>query len=211
MSLELLLTGKRGEFSEPVRKEIEKADRGTKRLKELADDLLDLGKLESGKQSLDRSPVHAFNICAAAKEALEDLAKGAEIKVVGPNSDALVLGNENRLVQTVVNLLSNAIKFSPRGSTITLSVERKGDVAEFTVTDQGPGMPAEDIPLVFQKFRQSAAKSNVAVKGTGLGLAIVKAIVEAHQGEVGVRSEPGKGTTFWFTVSACEGEEEEDL
>jgi signal transduction histidine kinase len=209
MSLELLLAGKRGALSDSVRKEIEKADRGTKRLKELADDLLDLGKLESGKQSLECLEVHAFNVCAAAKEALEDLANSAGTKMVGPKGDALIWGNQNRLVQAVVNLLSNAIKFSPRDSTITLSLATRDKLVEIAVTDQGPGMPAEDIPLVFQKFRQSTAKANVAVKGTGLGLAIVKAIVDAHQGEVGIRSELGKGTTFWFTIPACTGEGEE--
>jgi PAS domain S-box-containing protein len=209
LSLELLLSGKRGPISETVRKELDKADRGTRRLKELADDLLDLGKLESGKQNLELSPVHAYNVCVIARESLEGLAASAEIKLLGPTTDALMLANETRLVQVVVNLVSNAIKFSPAGSCITLAVTKLEKTVEISVSDQGPGIPAQDIPLVFQKFRQSEAKSKIAVKGTGIGLAIVKAIVEAHQGELGIRSELGKGSTFWFAIPAYESEDEQ--
>lgn len=80
---------------------------------------------------------------------------------------------------------------------------------EFRISDRGPGIPSEDLGLIFEKFRQSRNSSNSsAVKGTGLGLAIVKAIVEAHGGSVGVESEEGKGSTFWFRIPEFEGDEE---
>ena len=108
------------------------------------------------------------------------------------------------MVQSVVNLLSNAIKFSPRDSTVTLSLERSTaedmNLVQIRISDQGPGIPESDRALIFEKFSQSKSKSNVTIKGTGLGLAIVKAIAYAHGGDAGVESEIGKGSTFWLSV-----------
>ena len=109
-------------------------------------------------------------------------------------------GDGDRLVQVLVNLLSNAVKFSARGSTIVLSVAEAGGWAEFRVTDSGRGIPASMQSAVFERYRQVEAGDARQKGGTGLGLAICKEIVEQHGGAIGVLSEVGKGSTFWFRV-----------
>jgi signal transduction histidine kinase len=141
------------------------------------------------------------------------MAARAGVTVVKPKNDFALLGDERRLVQSVVNLLSNAIKFSPRNSTITLSLERTtaddAPLVQMRISDQGPGIPEDDRALIFEKFSQSKASSNVSIKSTGLGLAIVKAIAFAHGGDVGIESEIGKGSTFWLSIPEFVDQEDE--
>ena len=112
------------------------------------------------------------------------------------------MGNERRLVQAMTNLISNAIKFSPPDSTINLSITVQSPYVELAVTDQGPGVPESDRSIIFEKFKQSRAKTTTAVKGTGLGLALVKATAEAHNGQAGVTSsDSGRGSRFFLRVS----------
>ncbi len=198
--LQGLNTGKRGELPEGVKKELARADSNSQRLLSLVNDFLELEKLEANKFSLDLAPVAASEVCESAKETLAGLAAAAQISVLGPKNDTILLGDERRLVQVVINLLSNAIKYSPKNSSVRMSIEPGENKATIKVSDEGPGISPDDLPLVFDKFQQTKAKSELNIKGTGLGLAIVKNIVEAHGGEVGVISELGKGTTFWFTV-----------
>jgi PAS domain S-box-containing protein len=207
ISISLLLSGKRGELSEGVRKILERTETSIVRLTELVNDLLELDKLEAGKLVLNRTTVSAYEVFLAAKESLDAMANSAYVKLVGPQGDAAVNGDELRLVQAVINLLSNAIKFSPKNGTVTLSIERNGGFVDFKIKDEGPGIAREDAALIFEKFRQSATAKQSTMKSTGLGLAIVKAIAEAHGGEVGVDSEVGKGSTFWIRLPA---EEEDD-
>ncbi|MBK7890515.1 MAG: ATP-binding protein [Bdellovibrionales bacterium] len=109
--------------------------------------------------------------------------------------------DRDRLQQVITNLVSNAVKFSPQGGVVRVTVSRStsGDLV-ISVTDQGPGIAQDDRDLIFEKFRQGASASNPIVKGTGLGLAIAKALVSEHGGSIGVDSEIGKGSTFWFTL-----------
>ncbi|MCX6549616.1 MAG: ATP-binding protein, partial [Acidobacteria bacterium] len=104
-------------------------------------------------------------------------------------------------VQVLVNLLSNALKFAPARSVVTLDAKRAGEgFVTFAVTDQGRGIPADKLGLLFQKFQQLDGASTRKVRGTGLGLAIVKALVEAQGGRVAVESAVGKGSTFSVTL-----------
>jgi signal transduction histidine kinase len=104
------------------------------------------------------------------------------------------------IVRVLVNLLSNAIKYSPENAEISLGVTREGTKLRFTVSDTGPGMEPKEQQKLFQKFGQASAADGVKRAGTGLGLISCKSIVEAHGGEIGCTSEPGKGSCFWFTV-----------
>jgi len=200
LSINLLISGKRGELSEGVTKILERTETSIVRLTELVNDLLELDKLEAGKLQLNRTTVSAYEVCTAAKDALEAMASSAYVKVQNPSGDAAIYGDELRLVQAVTNLLSNAIKFSPKDGTVFLSIAKANGFIELRITDQGPGIEREDAALIFEKFRQSRTAKQTSVKSTGLGLAIVKAIADAHGGEVGVDSEPGKGSTFWIRV-----------
>jgi CheY-like chemotaxis protein len=111
-----------------------------------------------------------------------------------------VLGDGDRLVQVLVNLLSNAVKFSERGSSVEITAEPREGAVEVRVMDHGRGIPADARGRLFQRFQQVEASDSRQKGGTGLGLAICKVIVEQHGGEIGVESEPGRGSTFWFRV-----------
>ena len=114
-------------------------------------------------------------------------------------------------MRVLINLLSNAIKFSPRGSTVTLALKNIGAMTEFSVIDQGTGIAAEDQEMIFEKFSQTkSSEASTAVKGTGLGLAISKLIAEAHGGSIGVESELGKGSRFYFQIPNFKDEREEE-
>lgn len=201
-SISLLIQGKRGQLSESVLKILERTETSIVRLTELVNDLLELDKLEAGKLVLNKAPTSAYQVCTAAKEALEAMANSAYVNIAGPDGDATIIGDEQRLIQAVINLLSNAIKFSPKNGTVTLAIVMRNQLMEFRIIDEGPGIPKEDVGLIFEKFRQSATAKQSSMKSTGLGLAIVKAIAEAHGGDVGVESEVGKGSTFWIRVPA---------
>lgn len=205
MSFSMHLDGVHGDITDKQRAALTRAQASLQRLIELINDLLDLGKLESGQLTVQAQRVRAFNVCMEAIEALEPMAKQAGVKLERPRGDGVMSGEERRLLQATINLLSNSIKFSPGGSAVKLDIENSGGFVEIRVTDSGPGIPLEDRALIFEKFRQSAAQSNIDIKGSGLGLAIVKAIVTAHGGSVGLSSQLGKGSTFWFRIPKFDG------
>lgn len=202
--LERLLDDSVERLTPAARKELSKTREILSRLFDLVNELLELEKLESGKFVLATDCVSAFDVCVLSCETLEAMAAKAGVKLVKPSNDFAVVADERRLVQSVVNLLSNAIKFSPRDSTVFLSLARVNvngaNLVQIRITDQGPGIPETDRALIFEKFSQNKNSSNVNIKGTGLGLAIVKAIAQAHGGDVGVESEIGSGSTFWLSV-----------
>ncbi|HEY9678243.1 MAG TPA: ATP-binding protein [Drouetiella sp.] len=179
---------------------LRKAEESLERLTDLIRDLLDLEKLEAGKVVLDFNVVSLLDTCNAACDSIEFLAKSMNVKIVRPNRDAVVSGDERRLIRVLINLISNAIKFSPRGGTVMVSVRDLGANIEVSVKDEGPGIPEADREKIFEKFQQSSTASTTKVKGTGLGLAIAKLIVEGHKGTIGVDSEVGKGSRFFFTI-----------
>jgi signal transduction histidine kinase len=201
VSLALLLDGKRGPLSERVQRLLKNAQSSSQKLTNLVNELLELEKLESSALVLELTAVSASDACASAKESVEMLAKQAQVTLRGPIGDALLLADPRRIVQVLINLLSNAIKFSPPASTVTISLARnEPEHVDIRITDEGPGIPLEHQSLIFDKFQQSRAVSNVPIKSTGLGLAIVKAIVEAHYGTVGVESDGTHGSTFWIRL-----------
>ncbi|MCA9805293.1 MAG: HAMP domain-containing histidine kinase, partial [Cyanobacteria bacterium HKST-UBA02] len=169
-------------------------------LTSLVNDLLDLDKIEAGKLVLDRECLSLKDVCESSMAALEAMSTDAGVELSGPQGDGAIMADEKWLFQVVNNLLSNAIKFSPAGSTIAIKIERKGEKLEVRITDSGPGIPKEQQDLLFERYSQGSATTGLAIKGTGLGLAIVKSIVLAHGGELGVESEPGRGSTFWFRL-----------
>ena len=100
----------------------------------------------------------------------------------------------------LINLAANAVKFSNEGQTVKLQGKKSGEFVEFSVIDQGRGIPEENQKRIFERFSQ-VEKEDASLKGgTGLGLTICKVIIEAHKGEIGVESEPGKGSRFWFRI-----------
>ncbi len=167
----------------------------------LVDNLLDVAVIESGKFNLK---ISKENISRLVGERIELMAKNAERKEIRLIADLQKvtdsLFDADRMRQVVDNLLSNAIKFSPSGSVVNVTCGQAGRILDITVTDQGPGIPSEDLDRLFDSFEKLSAQPTGGEKSTGLGLSIVKSIVDAHGGEIEVDSEVGRGTTFIIHV-----------
>ncbi|HEY9713569.1 MAG TPA: HAMP domain-containing sensor histidine kinase, partial [Chroococcales cyanobacterium] len=170
----------------------------TERVIDLVTELLDVDRSRAGKLVLDLEEVNLSAIVARSIETLEVVAKQKGLSLVNSTVDAVVLAEEGRLAQVLSNLMSNAIKFSPAGTTVEVSSIVEGAMCKIMVRDQGPGIPEEMRDSVFERFKQLPTAQRRA--GSGLGLAFCKEIIKCHNGEIGVESEIGKGSLFWFTV-----------
>jgi len=199
-SFEMLLAGMFGDLSKEAKNVINIAEKSSTRLIRLVNDLLDVEKLESGKLDMFLEESDANSIIETSVENVRYFAEDHGVTVVAPPVELNIIADGERLVQVVVNLLSNAIKFSERGHSVTVSVVPTETHAEFRISDTGRGIPAEHIGKLFNRFTQVEKADATQKKGSGLGLAICKAIIEEHGGQIGVDSEMGKGSTFWFRV-----------
>jgi signal transduction histidine kinase/DNA-binding response OmpR family regulator len=171
------------------------------RLTKLIDDVLDLAKIEAGKFTWNMATVSVADVierAIAATASLFDAKKLNLVRAIEPDLPS-VNGDQDRLIQVVINLISNAVKFTDSGS-ITCSASLRGDELVVGVTDSGIGIAPGDQQKVFEKFKQVGDTLTDKPKGTGLGLPICKEIVEYHGGRIWVDSEPGKGSTFSFTL-----------
>jgi signal transduction histidine kinase len=175
----------------------------TERLSRLVNQVLDLAKIESGHADWQTGQVDLNEVVEQAVAATEQLLrhKGTEIRLHLPDRQATVWADRDRLVQVVVNLLSNAAKFAPEGSgRVEVSLQQQaGSNWKVRVTDNGPGIPDEDLPFVFEKFRQGGGGTGKPV-GTGLGLPISRQIIEHFGGRIWAESQPGKGATLVFML-----------
>jgi signal transduction histidine kinase len=169
----------------------------------LINDILDLARIESGRIELQEREVDLESLIdqALALVAVKAASAGCVVRPEVRAGLPLVVGDERALKQVLLNLLANAIKFTPAGGSITIfaNVDANGCVA-FGVRDTGKGIPAGELPRVFEKFGQGRQEALTGEKGTGLGLPIVKGLVEAHAGTIVLESEPGKGTCATVTL-----------
>ena len=168
------------------------------RMDRLIHDLLDLSSLEAGRFTLTRAPVDAAALLAevAAQHATLADHLGVALAAEPPEGAPRIAADRDRIQQVLSNLVANALAFTPRDGRITLRALPAPGAVRFEVEDTGKGIAPAEQGLVFDAFWRSEDSPN----GTGLGLAIARGIVEAHGGAIGVRSEPGRGTTFYFTV-----------
>jgi PAS domain S-box-containing protein len=200
-TLDLIGMGVYGEIPADMQEAVTGANLNSKRLIRLINELLDLDKYESGKLELNRGDSSISEVIELALESVRPLTKRHSVNIVCEQTNLDIFADCDRLVQVLVNLLSNAIKFSPPGGTINLLVREAIDSVMIKVIDDGPGIPDEDKESIFERFRQ--LKPGATKPGSsGLGLAICRAIVEAHGGSIGVESEPGRGSSFWFSIPA---------
>ncbi|HEY9784639.1 MAG TPA: ATP-binding protein [Candidatus Obscuribacterales bacterium] len=170
------------------------------RLVQLVNSLLDIAKLESGHIKLTIAPTSLGRVIERSMAAVGEFAASQDVRIKDVTSNAVVLGDEERLVQVMVNLLSNAVQYSPHGGSVAIRVVAENGYVAVKVSDQGPGIAKEDQHRIFDRFEQGNL-AEARVKGSaGLGLAICKAIVDEHKGAIGVESEPGQGSTFWFKL-----------
>ena len=200
-SLGLLASGAMGELSGEVIDIVVIAERNALRLMALINDILDLERLETGKIELQFTQVSVESILRRATESLATCRQKAGITVDTPKVSTMIWADADRIVQVLVNLLSNAVKFSPPGGVVTIGVAVYDHWTEFKVTDRGRGVPAARRRAIFERFRQVETSDAREKGGTGLGLAICKSIIEQPGGTIGVESEDGVGSSFWFRVA----------
>jgi signal transduction histidine kinase len=181
----------------------EETDRLTARVR----NLLDMGRLEGRAMPMQKELCDLTDIVASALERIEPLTRGRAIQARFPAEALLVEVDYSQIETVIINLLENAVKYSPSGSPLRLRGEIAGGardhVAVFALSDEGPGVSPGEEARIFEKFYRSPASA--AIGGTGLGLAICKAIVEAHEGSIGVRASAQGGAEFWFALPLCPG------
>jgi PAS domain S-box-containing protein len=183
------------------RRFLEIVDSEIKRLGRLIDNFLDLQRLESGILDYDLERLDLGDLIREATEMFAHASERHEYLLEVPEDDSFnVAGDADRLRQVLRNLLSNATKYSPDGGRVTVSATMDGDRVRVGIRDQGIGMDADTQRKLFTRFYRADSTTTRRIGGTGLGLALVKQIVEAHGGEVGVESEPGKGSEFFFRL-----------
>ena len=178
---------------------IDTIKRSAGRMSSLIRDLLDITALEGGELSLSRRAVQIGPLVAEAVLQQQPLAKqsGVQLTLVPVDVDVVVLCDQHRIMQVFGNLLGNALKFTPRAGTITVSQRVSEDEVALSISDTGPGIPAEQRPRVFERFWRDKESENA---GSGLGLAICKGILDQHGGRIWVESRDGEGATFVFTL-----------
>lgn len=173
----------------------------TLRLSAMATSFLDLARLESGrvqfqKKEFPLGPLLEECVVTLRMEAAEN---EVEITLVAPAEMPAVLGDREKIKQVCLNLISNAVKYNRPGGNVTLSAGLDENTWWVKVQDSGNGIPAQELPNLFQKFYRAGGQET-RVKGTGLGLSICKAIVEGHRGKIGIESQVGLGTTFTVII-----------
>jgi PAS domain S-box-containing protein len=199
-ALGLLAGGLVGPLAAEARESVQVAERNAVRLMALINDLLDLERIEYGRLEMHFDDTALGEALQRAVEATRPIAAAHEVTLDVPATAVRAWADGDRLSQVLVNLLSNAIKFSPSGSVVTVVVREIPDWVEVRVVDRGRGIPAAYREVIFQRFRQVSASDSREKGGTGLGLAICKSIIEQHGGLIGVESEEGRGSEFWFLV-----------
>jgi len=199
MAVHILLEGIVGPLNDKQLDLIGAARDDCERLQGIVEDLLDLSRIQAGKVEVSLTALPAKSILDAAVAAKEDAARDAGLKLEGDLIEPVlpVLVDPDRINLVFDNLVGNAIRHSPKGSRIVIRARPEKAWVRFEVEDQGPGIPVEYQQRIFEKFfRMPGTKG----EGIGLGLYISREIVAAHGGEMGVESEPGKGSRFWFTL-----------
>lgn len=200
--LMMLSEGKYGELTSKGASKVVSADRSATRLLALVNDLLDLDKLESGKFDMEFNDIPISSVIDRSLDAIRTIAEQKGIVFETTKSTEQVYADADRLIQVLVNLLGNAVKYSPPGESVIISVNRLGDLVEVRVTDKGRGIPAHLKGAIFERFKQVDARDRKEKGGSGLGLAISKSLIEQQGGTIGVDSDDGQGSSFWFRIPA---------
>jgi PAS domain S-box-containing protein len=178
---------------------VEAIQSSVKTMDRLIYDLLDVARMEAGSFSIQPSDIDIGALLEETLKVCESQARAKRITVTAdiPTGLPAVHGDRDRLDQVLSNLLGNAFKFTPEGGQVMVRARKVDDSVQITVEDSGPGIPAADLPRIFDRYWRGDRASR---DGAGLGLAICKGIVDAHGGNIWVESTVGRGTTFWFTV-----------
>ncbi|MDX9752656.1 MAG: ATP-binding protein [bacterium] len=200
--LRLIQDGMFGPLEDRLSQTISTMERNCDKMLDLLNDLLDVSAIESGRLSLVKKPVNLEVFLTACVESYRILAKNKTIQLVLEKTSSLPQGyfDPDRIEQVLNNLITNAIKFSLPGTAIQIHAEGDSNHISISVTDQGPGIPCDELSHLFTPFPQISVKPTQGEKSTGLGLAIAKKIIDTHNGTITVKSQVGQGTTFTITL-----------
>lgn len=204
MSIHLLLDEKIGGINEKQTELLIAARADSERLSDILDNLLDISRIESGKDFLE---FQRMRPSALARDGAEPFLvdakdKGIHLEFAIPDDLPEVNADPARIDHVFSNLLSNSLRFTHPGGSVAISAEPVSGAVKFTIKDTGKGIPKQYQDRIFEQFFRIPGQEKSS--GAGLGLAIVKEIIEAHDGNVGVESEPGQGASFWFTLPLAE-------
>jgi signal transduction histidine kinase len=184
---------------EKRRRQVAIIQRATQGMERLVTDLLDMARIDSGAFSIETKPVDVAALIRQVIDLCESQAAARNVALRAEFSDAPpgIEADPGRLFQLLSNLLGNALKFSPPNTAVVVRASASSRGVEVSVADSGIGIPAENLPRIFDRFWQGGGQSRA---GVGLGLAICKGIVDAHGGRIWATSEVGRGTTFIFEI-----------
>ncbi len=172
-------------------------------LTQMANELLELSRIESGQVPLSLKPVQPSSLLETAAERMKAQIEraGLQVEILKSANLPNVLADGPRIEQVLVNLIHNAVKFTMPGGTLSLFAEADGEFVRLSLRDTGAGIPADDLPRIFERFYKiDRARTKGSAGGTGLGLSIARHIVEAHGGRIWAESVEGKGSTFTFSL-----------
>jgi signal transduction histidine kinase len=198
---QLILDRIYGEIPPLLDEKLRRVYQSGQHLLQLINAVLDLARMESGRLVLSLTEYTMADLVSTVVATVEPLAAAKQLRltVALPADLPRGVGDAARLTQVLFNLVGNAIAFTDEGE-VGIDVSASDDLFTVTVRDTGPGIAAEEQPRIFEAFHRGDQAHTYPQQGTGLGLAIAKQIIERHRGHIGVRSCPGEGATFWFTI-----------
>ena len=195
-ALGLLSSGILGEMNDKAANLLRIASTNSDRLVRLINDILDLERIQSGREPLAFRPVKLAEIVHQAIDGMAPVAEAAGVQLIHDTTKVVIAADPDRLLQVLTNLLSNAVKFSPPSSTISVMLRPGTNGVTLSVIDQGRGIPEDKLEAVFGRFQQVDASDSRQKGGSGLGLAICRTIVNQHSGRIWAERNPVRGTTF---------------
>jgi signal transduction histidine kinase len=198
--LELALMKMRGRADGPHVHSIQQALESARALSEMVTSLLDISRLEAGQMPLAKTSCDLRKLASEAVKSLGALTSGANVILQPPPEPVTAFCDADVIQRVIQNLIANAVKFTPAGGEIRVAMNAADAQARFEVADTGPGIPPEYHQRIFDKFGQVESRKEMKKHSTGLGLTFCKLAVEAHGGRIGLNSEVGKGSTFWFEL-----------
>jgi PAS domain S-box-containing protein len=185
-----------------IQSNLEVIEGSMSRLAQLVDRLMDVSRVRAGKLALNRERIDLRSIVRQSVAEQRLLTPTRVLRLRLPRHAVTVLADAARMGQVVTNLITNAVRYAPGESPIDITLRMSGGKARLSVRDRGPGIRPEEQPGIWERFRQAEQGETAATKGGGLGLGlyISREIILLHGGQIGVRSAPGRGSTFWFTL-----------
>ena len=198
--IKLLSAGRLGHLSPKGSEMAHIALRNSDRLVRLVNDVLDLERMESGKDTIQRKHCNSAELIQHSIEILQPMAQKKQVTIKTELNPCNLWVDRDLILQTITNILSNAIKFSPVNSKVWVRSKLQGKEVLFAIQDWGRGIPSNKLETIFERFQQVDASDSRQKGGTGLGLAISRHIVEQHGGKIWAESVYGEGSTFFFTI-----------